>query len=278
VPGLRALERGIRYPIADGADWFSIDHGPDYHPFFSGLGDAHWFIALDGEAVVGSWGLVIRDVYVGGRPFRSLYSCDLKVAKSHRGRDLTRKIAMGGLRDAVFEFGWPLRPAWGVAMRGARGRDVTSTLKGLHPARLSMVFARFAVFFEKPEKLASLALEDVPRAPRGPMLNLSATANGVVSTAGKKDFRLESTGKPWQLQHIVVRPSDPSWASRIKELAATLRPGTLACFAVDERLEGHLRWLDRAGLTPGATATAYGFVLNPLFLRYSYVHLATSEI
>src|SRR5207248_8774995 len=44
---LRALEEPIRYPIADGADSFRIDHGADYHAFFSRLGEAHFLLALE---------------------------------------------------------------------------------------------------------------------------------------------------------------------------------------------------------------------------------------
>ena len=43
VVGLRKLEREISYPIADGADSFVIDHGVNYHPFFSKMGKKHIF-------------------------------------------------------------------------------------------------------------------------------------------------------------------------------------------------------------------------------------------
>jgi len=46
VEGLRALERDIEYPIADGADAFRIDHGAEYHPFFSDLGDANFILGV----------------------------------------------------------------------------------------------------------------------------------------------------------------------------------------------------------------------------------------
>ena len=86
---MRALEESIRYPIADGADHFFIDHGPRYHPFFSNLGEAFFLLALDGERCAGAAVGVRRVVDWCGRAVVSFYACDLKVAAPmHRGSGL----------------------------------------------------------------------------------------------------------------------------------------------------------------------------------------------
>ena len=71
VEGLRAIERATEYPIGDGSDAFTIDHGEAYHPFFTALGqDARFLLALDGERVVGGVAGMYRDVRIRGRTVR----------------------------------------------------------------------------------------------------------------------------------------------------------------------------------------------------------------
>ena len=97
LSSLRALERGIRYPIADGADHFTIDHGEAYHPFFSRLGEAHFLLALRGDEVVGSVAGVLRAVRAGEREVQALYLCDLKLAAQERGQGVARRLLQRGL-------------------------------------------------------------------------------------------------------------------------------------------------------------------------------------
>lgn len=287
VPALRRLEAAITYPIADGADRFRIDHGPSYHPFFSGLGEAHFVLALDGEgpdAVVGAMAGVLRSGRAGEVTIPSVYLGDLKLHRDYRGQGVIPRLmlfALGLTRQARFRR-WRL--AYGAAMRGERG-DLMRSARGLHLLRLGSVMARLAIYFAPAALLARLHPESAPAPPRGG-LDLSPDFEhrtllppGIESTAGRKDLRLVSTGEPWPLWHLPRSVQSPGWGAYLRECGQALHahPG-LACFAVDERLTEWTGWLARSGLTPGAVCTVYGLGLCRAAYGAPFVHLSTSEI
>lgn len=287
VPALRGLEAAITYPIADGADRFRIDHGADYHSFFSGLGEAHFVLALDGEgpdAVVGAMAGVLRSGRAGEVTIPSVYLGDLKLHRDYRGQGVIPRMmlfALGLTRQARFRR-WRL--AYGAAMRGERG-DLMRSARGLHLLRLGSVMARLSIYFAPAARLAELRPESAPPPPRGG-LDLSPDCErrpllppGIETTAGRKDLRLVSTGEPWPLWHLVRSVGSPGWAAYLRECGQELRarPG-LACFAVDERLTEWTQWLGACGLTPGAVCTVYGLGLVRAAYGAPFVHLATSEI
>jgi hypothetical protein len=205
VEGLRAIERETEYPIGDGADAFTIDHGPEYHPFFTALGDdARFLLALEGERVVGGVVGVGRKVRIRGRMVGAVYGGDWKVAADHRGDGTARRMMLWGSTRIFTDpslLTW--RYAYVAAMRGENG-DVMRAAKGLHPGRLGRPAATLAVYFVDPARLAALSLDGAPPPPaEGDGIDLSyVTAGtveppGLVSTAGRKDLRLRSTGEPW---------------------------------------------------------------------------------
>ena len=291
VDQLRALEREIPYPIADGQDEFRIDHGDAYHPFFSDMGEAHFILALDGDRAVGTVAGVLREAVLRGHRTKVLYAADMKVARTHRGGNLARRMLLFAARKmAVQPRGLSWRLAYVAAMRGAKG-DVTRTVRGLHLGQLARPLAVLSLFFTPPEQLAALDLTDAPppariedgldlspldeaRTPTDPLL---------VTTAGKKDLRLRSTSAPWPLVHLVRGPAttSPSWPAYLKACGAAMVARGLqgpACFAIDQRLRGHVDWLARRGVEPGASCTVYALSLTRRARGASWVHLATSEI
>ncbi|MBN1203511.1 MAG: GNAT family N-acetyltransferase [Myxococcaceae bacterium] len=287
VPELRRLEQSIRYPISDGADHFFIDHGPEYHPFFSSLGDARFLLALRGDRVIGSIAGVMRTVSVSRRAFRALYLCDLKVAADERGRGLSRQLVRVGLGHVIRDR--ELRQTrffYGAAMRGAQG-DVMRTARGAHPFRLSSSGVQLQLYFASPEALARLELEGAPPPPRtlGAVLGPATRAEepGILSTAGRKDLRLISSGQPWPLIHLPLGPEawQPSWGAYLQRCGEAIvsrgLPGS-ACFAIDERLTDHISWLSAQGITPGAVCTVYALRLSLRPAAVTWVHLPTSEI
>lgn len=295
VDDLRAIERATDYPIADGADAFTIDHGADYGAFFTTLGhDARFVLALDaqdGRRVVGGVAGVARNVRIGRSMVPALYGADLKLLPELRGRGFGRDMMSWGF-GLFFKhpdlFTW--RFAYVAAMRGARG-DVMRAVRGVHPARLTGKLARLAVYFAAPERLAALSLQAAPPPPdvdRGVDLSFVPTgdvgAPGLVSTAGRKDLRLRSTGLPWPLVHLPYGPCrwQPTWGHYLKAcgqaLAARAGQPPIACFAIDERLVSHTAWLSGQGVTRGAACTVYALDLTLRARRASWVHLATSEI
>jgi GNAT superfamily N-acetyltransferase len=287
VPELRRLEQSIRYPISDGAEHFFIDHGPEYHPFFSSLGNARFLLALRGDRVIGSIAGVLRPVSVSGRQLRALYLCDLKVAPDERGRGISRRLIRLGLGHVIRDRDLrQTRFFYGAAMRGASG-DVMRSARGVHPFRMGSLSARLQLYFAAPEALARLDLERAPPPPRTPGAVLGPSAHaeepGLFSTAGSKDLRLVSSGQPWPLIHLPLGPEAwrPSWGAYLRRCGEALVSRGLAgsaCFAIDERLPDHISWLSSQGITPGAVCTVYSLRLALLPAAPAWVHLPTSEI
>lgn len=284
---LRGLESAIQYPIGDGSDHFTIDHGDEYHAFFSELGAAMFMIAVDGDELVGVFAGIERTARAGGATVKTIYGADFKLAARVRGSGLSRRMIWRGFLMGMsprFLRRW--RVAYVTAMRGAQG-DVMRSVRGFHVARLARPGARLAVYFVEPARLAALRTDGAPPPPPPGGMDLSPTPAsrppGLASTAGRKDLRLRSTGAPWPLVHLPLGPSSwlPSHAAHLRRageaLVAEGLPGP-ACFALDERLADHVAWLAAQGITPGAVCTVYTFGLPGAPRPSPWVHLATSEI
>lgn len=280
---LRALESAIVYPTDD--DAFTIDHGADYAAFYRGLGEAHYLVAESAGAVVGVFAGALRVATLGERAVPTVYLGDLKVAPTHRGTGLARTLAIGALKMMRQRRFRRWRLVYFAAMRGTQG-DVTRSLRGVNPGRLLRPLGRLAVYFVDPSRLAALDLRDAPPPVRTPGLDLSADIDvDRVSTAGRKDLRLASTGEPWPLVHLVRGPRawTPSLGHYLRRCGrAAWRDGEVACFSVDERLTNQIKWLRDQGVLAGATCTVYGFAWPGTAGRIRrgarWLHLATAEI
>lgn len=284
---LRRLERAIEYPIGDGSDFFTIDHGEAYGAFFAGLGDAQFMIAVDGDELVGVFAGIERTALAAGQPVKTVYGADFKLAARVRGGGLSRRMIWKGFlmgMSPTYLRRW--RVAYVTAMRGAHG-DVMRSVRGFHVAKLARPGARLAVYFVEPARLAALASEGAPPPPPPTGMDLSPTPDsrppGLASTAGRKDLRLRSTGEPWPLVHLPLGPAawGPSHAAYLRRAGEAMLaeglPGP-ACFALDERLDGEIAWLARQEIAPGAICTVYTFGLPGAPRPAPWVHLATSEI
>lgn len=281
VPGLRALEAGIPYPIEDGTDHFTIDHGEDYAAFYRGLGDAHYLVARDGEQIVGSIAGALRDARVGERRVPAVYLGDLKVAAPYRGTGVARQLAFGCVRMMRQRRFRQWRLVYFAAMRGARG-DVSRALRGFNPGRFLRPAAVLQLYFVPPETLRRLDPSTAPPAPETRGVDLSPTVDADrVSTAGRKDLRIASTGRPWPLVHLPRGPR--AWGGSLgtylaRCAAADWAPGELACFGLDARLIEHTDWLTFNGLKPGAVCTIHTLAWPGVLRGVRWMHLATSEI
>jgi hypothetical protein len=288
VPQLRALERLTTYPIEGGADRFYIDHGDDYHPFFSCMGEALFLVVFRGERVIGVGAGVGRDaVGRGGRSIRVGYVADLKLLPEERGRGVARRFFFHSLRRLITtpRF-WDAQLAFGAAMQDARG-DVRRSFRGrLHPGRLGGEWAMLRLWFVPVARLRALDPGDdgpAPPAPDGLDLGCVRARPIVETTTGRKDLRLESTGAPWPLFHLPRAPHEwgAGLGAMLRDAAAALPEGAIACFALDARLANAADWLASRGLH---TDTRSAVVTMPLGIqgwrarRAPWVHLPTSEI
>lgn len=288
VQDLRALESTMRYPIAQGADHFTLDHGTHYHPFFSSMGAAKFLLLLEEGRVQGVMAGVWRHIQVHDTLIPALYLADLKLAAHLRGRHLVLKMLWHGIRELFRRSdlgGW--RIVYGAAMRGEQG-DVMRSMRGaLHPAGLLDFSACTLIYFASP--LALTQLPDAPAVERTPCANFSPERTSLVHhTRGQKDFQLHSTGKPWSLVHMDRGPDHPDFHN----LGHTLRlsaqrvlahhPTAQLCFSLDSRATHTLDWLATHDIHPGATCTVYAMQLStrghPALADAPFIHLATSTI
>ena len=172
------------------------------------------------------------------------------------------------------------RLAYFAAMRGDRG-DVTRSMRWHNPARLLRPAAELRVYFVEPTALQALDPAGAPATPSSKGLDLSPDAPDRVSTRGRKDLRLASTGAPWPLVHLARGPAGwgASHGAYLKRCgAADWAPGELACFALDARLSREIEWLAAKGLHAGATCTIYALAWPGILRRARWFHLATSEV
>ncbi|MDX2013176.1 MAG: GNAT family N-acetyltransferase [Myxococcaceae bacterium] len=284
VTRLSALERDISYPIDDGRDRFVLSHGAAYHPFFSQMGDAHFLLAVAGDELAGCIVGVRKRVDTPSGPVAGVYLADLKVAAPFRGQGVPARLLTAALAlwaRSPRRLSW--RFAFGAAMRGDRG-DVMRAAKGLTPMKLGAAVATLDVYFVEPQRLAALETAGAPTPMTGAGLDLSpAVTQDVVSTAGAKDFVLQSTHAPWPLVHLPAGPA--RWRGSHAEylarggraLVEAKAPGP-ACFALDVRRGAERDFLAGQGVRPGAVCTVYGFSTTRRTRGAAWVHLATSEI
>jgi hypothetical protein len=291
---LRHLERDIQYPVGDVGETFRIDHGADYHSFFSNMGATRFVLALDGQDVVATLALVERTVRSADTHQTALYLCDYKVALRHRGTGLGRRLALQVIPEVLKDRRLRrVRVAYGIAMRGQQGDLMRSATSALHPARLLRKAADLYLYFQVPSALAQLSLRHAPPTP--PVRNgldlspCTEAAPCFTSTAGQKDLRLTSTGIPWPLVHLGKGPKHwaPTWGHYLKssgerlvaEQASGVKPSaTQACFAVDSRLRANVDWLAQQDIKPDAKCSVYAFRV-PTFLPHTrWIHISTAEI
>lgn len=252
------------------------------------MGDTTFVLASDGGNVVASVAMVSRKARYGSKTRTSLYGCDYKVAPSHRGTGLARALALHATKR--FFTGGHLaatRLVYAAAMRGDRGDVMRSVRQKVHPAHLFRAAAQLSLYFEDPETLAGLDLQNSPAPPnlrRG--LDLSPSdydTPRITNTAGRKDLRLVSAGEPWRLLHLGQGPEHwtPTWGHYLTscaKAAATDVPAAQLCFGIDNRLSDHIGWLDRQNIRPGATCTIYLLRAPWLLPRAEWIHLSTAEI
>lgn len=87
---LQEFEASFEYPL--GCEKFKIVHGAlpgqDYFSFFEQMGKVHYFLAKDGEKIIGAGCAILRN----GEEGKYWYLCDLKVLKEYRNVGVMEKM------------------------------------------------------------------------------------------------------------------------------------------------------------------------------------------
>ena len=284
VAGLRELEREISYPIAEGTDSFVIDHGVDYHPFFSEMGSkARFLVVLDKGEVVGSAVGVWKPSLILGKEYTGLYFADLKLLPQYRGSNISSNIFWYAIARWPFVKdyqGWAF--AFFAAMHGDRG-DVKRSFSSFHLGQMTRPVAKLRVFFVSPLSLLQLGVgPEMPNSYQGILLS-SPQLPLVKWNDGKKDFRLRSTGEPWKLAHVQVFSSERQRLGACLQEAGRqiqdISSDTLACFAIDERLSEPISWLAENKIVSDTLCTVYSIsFFAPSLRKGNFIVLSTGDI
>ena len=92
VADLRFLEQEIVYPLQDGNESFYIDHGAEYHPFFTQQGSKVRFVVIKNRnEIIGTAAGIWKTVIMNGLDYNGLYVADLKI-KKFRGKEIFKKL------------------------------------------------------------------------------------------------------------------------------------------------------------------------------------------
>jgi len=283
IQGLKDLEAGIEYPIEGGADHFTIHHGQDYSPFFTNRGKARFLVALEKDRVVGSCAAIWRETQFEQRKVMGLYLADLKLSHRFRGTGLARRLVWWTFLRWPFVSdykGWDF--AFFAAMGGAKG-DVKRTFGGVHLGRMTAQAARLRVYFLPPATLVNLP-DNGPSQPQALGVQLSPDHGSAINwNKGTKDFLLHSTQKPWELAHLPplghLGPDLGKTLRDFGQILHTKNPESLACFALDEKLSGHHKWLTQHGLETTTICTIYAVsFFAPSLRKYPHLHMSTADI
>ena len=232
-PRIAALEHGITYPLGD--DRFEIRHGVDYFAFFRRLGELAYFVAREGESIVGVLAAVLRRLPSSTGWTRAWYLCDWKVFRgAPRG---TGQALLEAFERFLERAGGP-RAAYAISMNSASGDN-----------RLARAMRRWrspAPGIAGRLELYSLSAETMRQV--SPLL-ATRGASRYLSLAGIKDIVLASTGKPLPLLHV---QHDDEQATG--EAAPVDGATHMFCLLDSDVRIAELR---RSRISPSATATVF---------------------
>lgn len=179
-----AMEGDVEYPL--GPDWFHIDHGADYFAFFRRMGELAYFVALDGERLVG----VVAAVRCQHPD--AWYLCDLKVRPEDRGRPIAARLAAAFLAHCLAG----TRRSFAISMNPAEGENRVVRLLLRLAGERAHVATQLNLY-----SLDAGAMHDF-----APTLTRLRGPLSYLSLAGMKDIVLRSTGQPMPLLHAQFGP------------------------------------------------------------------------
>ena len=131
------IEKNITYPLDEGIDSFTINHGEKYNKFFSDMGKSRFILALDSEKLCGSIAGVWKKIKINEKNVCGLYVGDLKTIPKYRGLKIPLKMIFHAFLKYILNRkyrGWSF--LYYIGMNGESG-NITKTFKGLHLGKLS---------------------------------------------------------------------------------------------------------------------------------------------
>ena len=282
VVDFRSLEKGIVYPLENGNGSFYIDHGSEYHPFFTQQGSKVRFVVIkDKNEIIGTAAGIWKTINMDGIGYNGLYAADLKIKKDFRGKKIFKKLM------------WRLFLKWPI-IKDYQGWDfcffctmlkngigVEKSFKGITPAKLVRHSGMIYIYMVEPEKINSLNFLDMPNVSYNNPINLSPERNELVLwNNGKKDI-INSQGKgTYKFGHLNPEMILSHDYDKIKKAILSIaNKGGIVCFGIDERQSDIIRWFESMKISTKTRCKVFSFSpFAPSMKNFDNIFISTGEI
>ena len=283
IRDFKALEKKIEYPLEDGNGSFKIDHGINYHTFFTQQGFKTRFAVIKkDEKIIGTVAGIWKPIRINNKDYTGFYISDLKIDSNYRKKNILRKLLWYLLKR------WPITPdyqGWDfnyycTMLRKGKGVDIS--FKSFNPAKLPSYLATMNIYMVNPRDLLLLNLNSLPDNKKSKSINLSPLrVENVLWNNGIKDIVSTIDNSIMQLGHlhpqIFTKKFSPVFNEIISEIVH--KDKGLACFAVDYRETEKIKWLDSKGISTKTRCKIFSFSpFAPSLKNSDILYISTGEI
>ena len=283
IRDFRALEKIIEYPLEDGNGSFKINHGLNYHTFFTQQGFKTRFAVIKkDEKIIGTVAGIWKPIRINNKDYTGFYISDLKIDSNYRKKNILRKLLWYLLKR------WPITPdyqGWDfnyycTMLRKGKGVDIS--FKSFNPAKLPSYSATMNIYMVNPRDLLLLNLNSLPDNEKSKSINLSPLrVENILWNNGIKDIVSTTDNSIMQLGHLHPQILTKKFSSRFNEIISEIvyKDKGLACFAVDNRETEKIKWLDSKGISTKTRCNIFSFSpFAPSLKKSDILYISTGEI
>tara|TARA_B100001765_G_scaffold6867_1_gene3988 strand:+ start:980 stop:1879 length:900 start_codon:yes stop_codon:yes gene_type:complete len=283
IRDFKTLEKKIEYPLEDGNGSFKIDHGLNYHTFFTQQGFKTRFAVIKkDEKIIGTVAGIWKPIRINNKDYTGFYISDLKIDSNYRKKNILRKLLWYLLKR------WPITPdyqGWDfnyycTMLRKGKGVDIS--FKSFNPAKLPSYSATMNIYMVNPRDLLLLNLNSLPDNEKSKSINLSPLrVENVLWNNGIKDIVSTTDNSIMQLGHLHPQILTKKFSSGFNEIISEIvhKDKGLACFAVDYRETEKIKWLDSKGISTKTRCNIFSFSpFAPSLKKSDILYISTGEI
>ena len=283
IRDFKTLEKKIEYPLEDGNGSFKIDHGLNYHTFFTQQGFKTRFAVIKkDEKIIGTVAGIWKPIRINNKDYTGFYISDLKIDSNYRKKNILRKLLWYLLKR------WPITPdyqGWDfnyycTMLRKGKGVDIS--FKSFNPAKLPSYSATMNIYMVNPRDLLLLNLNSLPDNEKSKSINLSPLrVENVLWNNGIKDIVSTIDNSIMQLGHLHPQILTKKFSSVFNEIISEIvhKDKGLACFAVDYRETEKIKWLDSKGISTKTRCNIFSFSpFAPSLKKSDILYISTGEI
>ena len=283
IRDFKTLEKKIEYPLEDGNGSFKIDHGLNYHTFFTQQGFKTRFAVIKkDEKIIGTVAGIWKPIRINNKDYTGFYISDLKIDSNYRKKNILRNLLWYLLKR------WPINPdyqGWDfnyycTMLRKGKGVDIS--FKSFNPAKLPSYSATMNIYMVNPRDLLLLNLNSLPDNKKSKSINLSPLrVENVLWNNGIKDIVSTTDNSIMQLGHLHPQILTKKFSSGFNEIISEIvhKDKGLACFAVDYRETEKIKWLDSKGISTKTRCNIFSFSpFAPSLKKSDILYISTGEI